>query len=129
MGVAVGAAVPGAIWTQTLYGDLYKKLGDADLAMSVYSQPYEFAGNYGGETQERQDTVQVYRKVQKILMIVSICLCVPMLISAFFLKDHKLGNAQSIDDVEEIEKDDDFVDFMKQNPIKKIFKRSNNKVA
>lgn len=55
-------------------------------------------------------------------MIVSICLCVPMLIAAFFLRDHNLGNAQS-NNVEEIEKDDDFVDYMKENPIKKIFKR------
>jgi hypothetical protein len=45
-----------------------------------------------------------------------------MLIAAFFLRDHNLGNAQS-NNVEEIEKDDDFVDYMKENPIKKIFKR------
>lgn len=61
---SVGDAVFGAICTQILYGDLYKKLGDADLAMSVYSQPYEFAVNYGWETQETQDAVQTYRKVQ-----------------------------------------------------------------
>lgn len=30
VGGAVGAAVAGAIWTQTLYGDLNKKLGDSD---------------------------------------------------------------------------------------------------
>lgn len=65
----------------------------------------------------------------KIPMIISICFCVPMLIAAFFLRDHKLENTQSIDNVEEIEKDDDFVDYMKENSIKKIFKRSNNEVA
>lgn len=61
-------------------------------------------------------------------MIVSICLCVPMLIAAFFLRDHKLGNAQNIDNVEEM-KDVDFVDYMKESTIKKTLKSSNNEVT
>lgn len=114
VGAVVGATVAGAIWTQTLYRDLNKKLGDSDLALSVYSQPYEFAEKHGWETKERQDAVQVYKKIQKILMFICICLCVPMLLAAFFVRYHKLGNKQSIDGVEEFEKNDDFTDYMKK---------------
>lgn len=49
-----------------------------------------------------------------------------MLLAAFFLRDHKLGNKQSIDDVEDTEKNDDFSDHVKKNLIKKLLKLSNN---
>lgn len=43
-----------------------------------------------------------------------------MHIAAFSLRDHKLGNTPSIDAIEEIEKDNNLVDYVKDNPIKKF---------
>ncbi|ODV82232.1 MFS general substrate transporter, partial [Suhomyces tanzawaensis NRRL Y-17324] len=95
IGSAVGSAVAGALWTQSLFSKLQEKLGSTTLATAAYSNPYKFILDYAWDTVERQQMVSAYRELQKILMTVSLCFCVPMLIAGFFLRDHELNNEQS----------------------------------
>lgn len=103
VGYAVGASVAGAIWSQTLFKKLSEHL-PTDLATSVYSDPYTFASTYAWGTDEREGAVKAYGEVQRILMIVCLCFVAPMILSAFFLRDHELTREQSLEQVEEKEK-------------------------
>lgn len=54
IGTAVGASVSGAIWTQTMYKEIFKRMGNPSLAMYAYSQPYDFIAQYGWGSAERK---------------------------------------------------------------------------
>lgn len=90
IGGAVGVAVSGAIWTQTLYNDLLKRLGDATLAMSAYSAPYSFVLTYGWDTPVRQAVVEAYREVQRLEVLIALIFTAPLLLSSLFLRDPPL---------------------------------------
>ncbi|KAK6463556.1 ferrichrome-type siderophore transporter [Scheffersomyces coipomensis] len=112
IGYAVGSSIAGAIWTQSLYTRLLKQLGDVELATSVYTQPYIFITEYAWGTPVRAAVVQVYREMQRILMIACMCFTIPMIIAALFLRDHKLGKSQS-NDLEELKGNEAITDFFK----------------
>ncbi|ODQ82275.1 hypothetical protein BABINDRAFT_178632 [Babjeviella inositovora NRRL Y-12698] len=100
-GSAFGNSVSGAIWTQKLYPEMVKKLGDAKLATYAYSSPYDFIVDYAWDTTERMAVVAAYRYVQRLLITVGLCLCVPLLAAALLLRDYKLESVQSLKHDEE----------------------------
>lgn len=97
VGAATGASISGAIWTQTMYKQLLKQLKDSDLTMAVFASPYEFIASYAWGTKERDLVIQAYRHVQKVTMLVSLILTVPLLVSVLFTKDRKLSDSVSSD--------------------------------
>lgn len=101
IGSALGASVSGAIWTQILPKELVKKLGDDTLAASAYGDPFSFIITYPWGTPERNDVVLAYQHVQKILITVGTCLCVPLIVAAMFTVDTKLEAVQSLANAEE----------------------------
>ena len=110
IGYAVGSSVAGAIWSQMLYSRLVKYLGDSTLATSVYTDPYTFIAQYVWGTPERA-AVKAYGEVQRVLMSVCIAFVAPMIVSALFMRDHKLTNEQSLEDVEKQEEKDSLANF------------------
>lgn len=101
-GNAIGDCVSGAIWTQTMYQRIKEKMElygvNTSLAAAAYKTPYKFAKSYKWGTQERICVVLAYAEVQKNLCVVGLCLCVPLLVFTFFLRDHFLTEQQSLDD-------------------------------
>lgn len=59
VGAAVGMSIVGAIWSQTLFNRLYKKIDDESLVISEYSTPYDLVTEYPWNNPVRQDVVQV----------------------------------------------------------------------
>ncbi|SCV02518.1 LAMI_0H00100g1_1 [Lachancea mirantina] len=92
IGSAVGAAVSGAIWTQTLYKQLLKQLGNKTLATLAYTQPYDFIADYLWNTPERNAVVKAYMYVQRLETIVALVFCAPLLMFSLCLRDAKLTN-------------------------------------
>lgn len=113
VGYAVGSAIAAAVWTNHLYPDLRKALNNDTLAASIYGDPYTFAATNPWGTPLRDTVSEVYQRIQKILMIICICLCVPALICSFFLRDHKLGKSQAYDGVEELANEESIMDYVK----------------
>lgn len=78
------------------------KLGaNPELAKDAYKAPYTFIETYKWGSTPRIAVVLAYAEVQKKLCIVGLCLCVPLLFFALFLRDHYLSDAQSLE--EEVE--------------------------
>ncbi|ODV95102.1 hypothetical protein PACTADRAFT_43097 [Pachysolen tannophilus NRRL Y-2460] len=95
IGAAVGYAISGAIWTQTLYNKILKYMGDPTLAATAYGSPYEFIVSYPWGTTERTALVKAYRDVQKLETLVALVFCVPLLFCTFFLRDTRLTDEQA----------------------------------
>ncbi|CCH59919.1 hypothetical protein TBLA_0C01040 [Henningerozyma blattae CBS 6284] len=128
IGSAVGAAVSGAIWTQTLYKQLHKRMGDATLATAAYSSPYSFIVNYTWGTTVRDQMVEAYRYVQRLETIVALVFTVPLLLFSLTLRDARLTDNVASDDIEEgqhINKTDSdpIADFLSK-PFKGLFKKN-----
>lgn len=105
IGSALGSAVSGAIWTQKLYGSLQTGLAfqsNATLAAAVYASPLTVVPfNYPVGTPERTAIIASYQEVQRILCIVGICLCVPLIVFALLLRNPKLSDEQSQPEAED----------------------------
>ncbi|CAK7909961.1 siderophore iron transporter Arn1p [[Candida] anglica] len=104
VGLAIGASVSGAVWTNLMYKEIVKqfeKAGiDTALATFAYGSPIGFGGfieTYTWASPERIPVVLAYAHVQKILCIVGLVLAFPLLFSTFFLRDHKLESVQSLE--------------------------------
>lgn len=96
IGSAVGSAIAGAIWTQRLYSEILKQFhGNAELAKLAYGDPLSFSQEHKWGTTERMELVEAYRVVQRLLIMIALIFCAPMLGSALFLRNHELGNEQS----------------------------------
>lgn len=102
IGASFGRCVSGAIWTQTMYDTIRRhmvKLGaNPELAKDAYKAPYTFIETYKWGSTPRIAVVLAYAEVQKKLCIVGLCLCVPLLFFALFLRDHYLSDAQSLEE-------------------------------
>lgn len=107
IGSAVGNAVSGAIWTNVLPQQLSKRLSDPEMASAAYGSPFTFIITYTWETLERQAVVHAYRHVQKILCTVGVCFCVPLVLAALLLRNHKLESVVALDDLDEKNRVDD----------------------
>uniref|UniRef100_A0A0L0NSE2 Major facilitator superfamily (MFS) profile domain-containing protein n=1 Tax=Candidozyma auris TaxID=498019 RepID=A0A0L0NSE2_CANAR len=102
VGGSIGSSISGAIWTQLMFEIIRRKMAalnvDPTLAKSAYQQPYIFAKQHKWGTEPRRAVSLAYAEVQKNLCITGLCLCVPLLVLVLFLRDHKLSEAQNLDD-------------------------------
>lgn len=98
VGSALGNAVSGAIWTQVLPSQLSQNLAGINdtLAMEAYANPFEVAATYPVGTPERDAIIESYKHAQRILTIVGICLCAPLIFFAFTLRNPKLTDRQTL---------------------------------
>lgn len=101
IGSALGGTISGVIYTQTLPGQLEQRLSPA-LATLAYSTPYSFIASYPVGTPQRTAVIESYQYTQKILCITGICLVVPLIIFALFLRDNELTDAQSLPSAEKM---------------------------
>ncbi|KAJ9115781.1 ferrioxamine B transporter [Naganishia onofrii] len=101
IGSALGSAVSGAIWSQTLPKELLKAVGNATLATEIYGSPYTWIITNPTGTASRTAVNLAYQHVQKILCIVGICLCIPLIFFSLLLKNPTLTNEQSLKHAEE----------------------------
>ncbi|CUM64918.1 uncharacterized protein PRCAT00002536001 [Priceomyces carsonii] len=108
IGAAVGSSVAGAVWSQTLYLKLLKEIKNEKLALYAYTEPYNFIVEYTWGTPARDGMVEAYRYIQRILIMIALIFCVPMIFSGLFLRDKELTNEQSIEEVEKANKDESF---------------------
>lgn len=103
IGSAVGSAVSGAIWTNILPREIYRNIADRSVADTAYGSPTTFILNHPWGTETREGLVISYRYVQKILCTVGLCFCVPLLIAALILRDHKLTSTVALEDAHDDE--------------------------
>lgn len=134
VGAAIGASVSGAVYTNVLYQkilDEFRKSNlDTSLAQSAYLAPLAFIEEYVWGTPERIAVVLAYAHLQRILCIIGLVLCVPLLIFTFFLRDHPLESVQSLEEAHDegmIAKGDVIVNNYDEDvilkPFKKLFKK------
>lgn len=90
IGSAVGAAVSGAVWTQALYRNLVDTIGNTTIAQLAYEQPYVFIADYPWGTPYRESAVESYRYIQRLLTIIAIVFCAPLMFFSLCLRDAKL---------------------------------------
>ncbi|KAF3985214.1 hypothetical protein FT662_05289 [Candidozyma haemuli var. vulneris] len=103
VGWTIGDSISGAIWTQRMYHEIENKMTDlgvtnTTLAKQAYQAPYVFAKQHKWGSPPRMAVSLAYAEVQKYLSITALCLTVPVLIFALLLRDHRLGDAQNLDD-------------------------------
>ncbi|RSL92348.1 hypothetical protein CEP52_013865 [Fusarium oligoseptatum] len=97
VGVALGNAVSGAIWTQTLYDRLQRDLApNSQLAQQVYAAPLYVVPEYPVGTPERTAIIESYRYIQRLLTIAGMCLVIPMLAFALCLRNTRLPKPKSL---------------------------------
>ncbi|AQZ15270.1 hypothetical protein BZL39_I00120 [Zygosaccharomyces parabailii] len=101
IGASVGAAVTGAIWTNVLPKQIQERLHSETLSAYAYGQPFEFIVQYTWETSQRQAVVHAYRYTQKILCIVGLVFCVPLMAAALLLRDKRLESVVAPEDFDE----------------------------
>ncbi|ODV95723.1 hypothetical protein PACTADRAFT_3406 [Pachysolen tannophilus NRRL Y-2460] len=130
IGAAVGSAVSGAIWTQTLYKKILEYMGDATLAASAYASPYDFILIYTWGTPEREALVKAYKYVQNLETLVAVVFCAPLFICSLFLRDPKLTDEQAkeeLKDGEEVYKhDEDIIANWFHGALRKVTKKGDN---
>lgn len=100
VGNAIGSAISGAVWTQRMLPTLTSQIGNATIAANFYGNPYATVLQYPYGTPERTGAIEAYREVQRILAIIGLCLCVPLILFALLLRDPKLGKEQSLANAE-----------------------------
>jgi SIT family siderophore-iron:H+ symporter-like MFS transporter len=73
---ALLCSISGAVWTQRMPRLLVERLAGINpaLAISVYEDPYTFAGEYAWGTPERDAVVSAYGEGQRLLVIMGLCL-------------------------------------------------------
>lgn len=102
IGGGIGSSISGAIWTQQMYGMIRKKMEqlgvDTELATLAYQSPYQFITKHEWGTDARRAVSLAYAELQKRLCITGLCLCVPLLVLVFCLRDNVLADAQNLDD-------------------------------
>lgn len=103
IGSALGSTVSGAIWSQILPKEIQKAVGNATLAAEIYGSPYTWIITNPVGTASRTAVIAAYMHVQRILCIVGICICVPLIVFSCLLKNPRLTNEQSLKHAEEDE--------------------------
>lgn len=98
IGSAFGNTVSGAIWTQVLPGELEQRLSgiNSTLAMSAFADPLNAATEWPMGTPERTAIVDSIQSVQRLLAITGVCLCIPLIVFAIFMRNPKLNNDQTL---------------------------------
>ncbi|RVX71343.1 hypothetical protein B0A52_04917 [Exophiala mesophila] len=111
MGFALGNAVSGALWTQTLYKRLQADLAgfdDGTLAAAVYASPFAVLPEYPVGTPVRTAIISSYRYIQRLLSITGICMAIPIAIFALTIRNPRLSDNITQQDAEKkaLEKND-----------------------
>ncbi|EHN02180.1 Arn1p [Saccharomyces cerevisiae x Saccharomyces kudriavzevii VIN7] len=119
IGSAVGSAVSGAIWTQTLYKQIVKRMGDVALAASAYDSPYVFIETYTWGTPQRVALMGAYKYVQRLETIVALVFCVPLIALSLCLRDPRLTDTVAVENI----KDGEYVDTKDSDPILEWFEK------
>lgn len=97
IGGAVGSSVGGAIWSQLLYKELLKRLGDSTEAALCFNDPFTYILDQPWGTAVRNEIVMAYRHVQRILILVGLVFCAPLILLAILTKDRKLSKEISLE--------------------------------
>lgn len=100
VGSAIGSSISGAVWTQALPHQINKRIANATIAKMAYKAPLSFIVKNKWGTPGREALVEAYRHVQKILIVISLCFCVPIVCLAVLLDDPVLENVQAKEDTE-----------------------------
>ncbi|CUS24966.1 LAQU0S22e01200g1_1 [Lachancea quebecensis] len=125
IGLATGAAVSGAIWSQTLYKALLSRLQNVEQATAAYSMPFEFILSYTWGTPERNAMVDAYRHVQRYESIVALVFTVPLLFFGLCLRDPPLTDKVAQEDID----DGEFLDKNHDDPIAEWFMSKYRRLA
>ena len=93
IGGAVGSAVSGVIWTGNLLPKLERYLppaarGDASL---IYGN-LTVARSYMDGSLERTAIDRAYQETMNLLLIVAVCLCIPVLLLSFLMRNYRLDH-------------------------------------
>ncbi|TPX08015.1 uncharacterized protein E0L32_010346 [Thyridium curvatum] len=97
IGSALGTCLSGAIWTQTLYGQLRDNLAfqpNETLARAVYDNPFDVVPGFPVGTEVRAAIISSYQNVQRLLCVAGLCLCVPMIGFALVLRNPRLSEEE-----------------------------------
>jgi SIT family siderophore-iron:H+ symporter-like MFS transporter len=97
----LGNTISGAIWNQVLPAELNRRLGNATLAAEVYAHPLLFADANPVRTPDRDNVILAYQKTQRLLCITGICLTIPLIVFALFIRNPKLTKEQTLAKAEE----------------------------
>ncbi|WVQ69685.1 uncharacterized protein L199_007905 [Kwoniella botswanensis] len=97
LGGAIGVAVAGSVWSETLPDTLRNNLPEAskNLAQTIYGN-IATAIKYDPNSEIGLAILKSYVHTMKILAIVATCLQVPMLIGMFFVKDIVLTEEEEV---------------------------------
>ncbi|KAK2847629.1 ferrioxamine B transporter [Arthroderma sp. PD_2] len=96
IGSALGNTISGAIWNQVLPQALMARLDNDTLATSIYGDPFTFATANPIGTPDRDNAVDAYKHVQRLLCIAGISLSVLLISFSLVLRDPVLGKEQSL---------------------------------
>ncbi|CDH08431.1 probable Siderophore iron transporter ARN1 [Zygosaccharomyces bailii ISA1307] len=124
IGSAVGSAVSGSVWTQTLYRDLLKRISDPKIAALAYESPYDFVAAYAWGTPYRDAAVESYRYVQRLLTIIAIVFCAPLMFFSLCLRNSKLTDEIAHENLKEGE----VIDREEEDPVFEWMMRHARKV-
>lgn len=122
IGSAFGSSVSGAVWTNILPKEISKRIADPTLAATAYGSPFEFITTYTWGTPERIALVMSYRYVQKILCIIGLAFCFPLLGCGFMLRNHKLTDTIALEGNDFLEsKDNNEIEEKEETSLKTRF--------
>ncbi|KAI9300231.1 hypothetical protein BJ944DRAFT_140305, partial [Cunninghamella echinulata] len=102
VGSAVGNAISGAIWSNTLPNKLIESFNAVSLSNATalsreaYKAPLTFIKLFPMGTPERMAVINAYEITQKTLTITGCCMAIPLVLAAFTLSNPLLGDTQSL---------------------------------
>ncbi|KAF2473285.1 siderophore iron transporter 1 [Lindgomyces ingoldianus] len=96
IGGALGNCISGTIWTNVLYNALQGHIESEVDAQSAYASPLSFIHDHNMSHPARQGMVVAYKNMQRILCIVGLIICVPLVGFTYVLKNPRLGQEQSL---------------------------------
>lgn len=91
IGGAVGSAVSGAIWSHNIQNKLMLYLPEAaKVNMTMIYGSAVMATSYPMGSPERAAIIRSYDETMRILLIVAVCVCIPMLPAGLCMTNYKL---------------------------------------
>jgi SIT family siderophore-iron:H+ symporter-like MFS transporter len=95
LGNAIGAAVAGALWSNTLPGNLIKDLassGHQNEVHNIYSEPLTWIESYPLGTSARTGVIEAYSTVWRLLMVTATLVCAASALSTMCMKNIVLND-------------------------------------
>lgn len=94
IGDAIGASVSGAVWTQRLASMLIERLGPK-IGLAVYKSPLTFLKKYSMGSDVRNEILDAYSRLQRLMIIVAISFAALNAVLSFFLRGYTVDKHQS----------------------------------